>query len=164
MNSLPKYWAKDFDISLGRRVTKITKSKTWTLTFEDSGAATGFDAVICTLPPAQAKLILPKSFPHIDTVKSAKMHACFCLMVGLETAIDPGWATLRAKNLPIDWLAINHAKPHIALHRWLYASSQISPNAPCLASDGLVVAGDWCLGGRVQGAWLSGRATAKALL
>jgi predicted NAD/FAD-dependent oxidoreductase len=141
------------------------------------------------------------------------MHVCFCLMVGLSAPINPGWDTLRVKDLPIDWIAINHAKPgrsqdvgtlvvhseagwsdanvdadrdwvqdvmlksasallglplqnapHIALHRWLYASNKSSPDTPCLTDEGMVVSGDWCLGGRVQGAWLSGRAAAQAFL
>ena len=134
-------------------------------------------------------------------------------MIGLDAPFNPGWDTLRVKELPIDWIAINHAKPkrsqqvgtivvhseatwsdahvdaerdwvqnvmlesasallgrplknapHIALHRWLYASNKASPDRLCLESDGYVVAGDWCQGGRVQGAWLSGRAAAQAFL
>ncbi len=213
MNSLPKYWAKGLDVRLGNRVTAIKKAESWTLTFEDGASASGFDGVISTLPPAQAATIVPKTFQEREAVVSAQMHVCFCLMVGLPAPIDPGWDTLRVKDLPIDWISINHAKPgrsqevgaiivhseaawsdkhadsdrawvqdvmiksasaligfplaeapHIALHRWLYASSKLSPDVPCLKDGGLVIAGDWCVGGRVQGAWLSGRAAARALL
>ena len=213
MNSLPKYWAEGLDIDLGRRVTALTKAETWTLRFEDGSQEAGFDGVISTLPPAQAEKILPSAFPKRAAVTSADMHVCFCLMIGLDTPINPGWDTLRVKDLPIDWIAINNAKPgrsqdvgtivvhseaawsdanvdtdrarvqdimlksasallgmplaeapHIALHRWLYASSKSSPDVPCLKGEGLVVAGDWCLGGRVQGAWLSGRAAARSFV
>ena len=56
--------------------------------------------------------------------------------------------------------------PHIALHRWLYAYSDAGVGEACLqdAARGLVVAGDWCVGGRVEGAHLSGRAAAQAVL
>ena len=213
MNSLPKYWAEGLDVTLGKRVASVEKTETWTLTFEDGSTASGFDGVISTLPPAQAEKILPRAFPRRASVESAEMHVCFCLMVGLSAPINPGWDTLRIKDLPIDWIAINNAKPgrsndvgaivvhseaawsdanaetdrvrvqdimlksasallglpldeapHIALHRWLYASSKSSPDVPCLKGDGLVVAGDWCLGGRVQGAWLSGRSAAQAFI
>ena len=213
MNSLPKYWAEGLNVNLGMRVASVTKSDSWTLSFEDGSSTSGFDGVISTLPPAQAEKILPQNFPKRASVTSAEMHVCFCLMVGLSAPINPGWDTLRVKDLPIDWIAINHAKPgrsqdvgtivvhseagwsdthveadrdwiqdvmlkaasallglplenapHIALHRWLYASSKASPDMPCLKGDGLVVAGDWCLGGRVQGAWLSGRAAARAFV
>ncbi len=213
MNSLPKYWAQDLNVNLGRRVASVAKSKRWTLTFEDGSAEAGFDGVISTLPPAQAEKILPTHFSQTAEVEAAEMHVCFCLMVGISAPINPGWDSLRVKDLPIDWIAINNAKPgrsqdvgtivvhseaewsdanvdadrdwiqdvmlksasallgiplerapHIALHRWLYASSKASPDVACLKGDGLVVAGDWCLGGRVQGAWLSGRAAARAFV
>ena len=211
MNSLPKYWADGLNVNLGKRVASLAKTENWELSFEDGTTQTGFDGVISTLPPAQAEKIIPHGFSKRDSVNLAEMHVCFCLMIGLSSPIDPGWDSLRVKNLPIDWIAINNTKPgrsqdvgtivvhseaswsdihvdadrawiedvmlksasallgmpldtapHTALHRWLYASSKSSPDVPCLKGDGLVVAGDWCLGGRVQGAWLSGRAAAQA--
>ena len=213
MNNLPKYWAQDLDVNLGRRVTSIAQTDSWTLHFEDGSSASGFDGIISTLPPAQAEAILPEGYAKTRSVVASKMHVCFCLMVGLAEPVDPGWDSLRVKNLPIDWIAINSAKPgrskvvgtivvhseagwsdanvdtdrdwiqdvmlktasaliglplenapHMALHRWLYASSKTSPDISCLSGDGFVVAGDWCLGGRVQGAWLSGRAAARTFL
>ena len=213
MNSLPKYWAKDLNVELGKRVTQIEKAGRWTLRFEDGSAVDGFDGVISTLPPAQAAALLPPNYAERAAVLSAEMHACFCLMIGLDATIHPGWDTLRVKGLPIDWMAINNAKPgraqdvgtlvvhseaswsdahaeadrdwvknvmlnaasdllgqslsdapHVALHRWLYAANKVSPDVACLNGDGFVVAGDWCLGGRVQGAWLSGRAAAQSFL
>jgi len=146
-------------------------------------------------------------------IKAAKMSACFALMIGFDAAFDPGWDTLRISDLPVCWMAVNHAKPgrsdgvgtlvihaapnwsdehadaerdwvedvmlkcasallgmpleqasHKALHRWLYASVETSPEQPCLTDSRLVAAGDWCLGGRVQGAWMSGRAAAREIL
>ena len=213
MNSLVKFWAKDLDVKLGKRVSVVDKGNGWTLSFEDGTSMGGFDGVISTLPPAQAARLLPRNYVHSEAVLSAEMHVCFCLMIGLDGPFNPGWDTLRVKDLPIDWIAVNHAKPgrpqqvgtllvhseaawsdahvdasrdwvqnvmldsasalvgmpfknapHIALHRWLYASNKISPNKLTLKDDGYVVAGDWCWGGRVQGAWLSGRAAAQAFL
>ena len=59
------------------------------------------------------------------------------------------------------------AAPHRALHRWLYASVSASPTNQAALIDqgsGLAACGDWCLGGRVEGAYLSGLAAAKAIL
>ena len=55
---------------------------------------------------------------------------------------------------------------HITLHRWLYASVSTSPQQACLIDPniGLAACGDWCLGGRVEGAYLSGLAAADSLL
>ena len=213
MNSLPKFWAEGLDVNLGRRLVSVEKDETWTLAFADGSKETGFHGVISTLPPAQVEAILPNDFAERAAVETAEMHVCFCLMIGLSAPINPGWDTLRVKSLPIDWIAVNNAKPgrsqdvgtliihseaawsdanaetdrarvqavmikaasallglpleeapHIALHRWLYAANKTSPDVPFLQDEGLVVAGDWCLGGRVQGAWLSGRAAAQAFV
>ncbi len=55
---------------------------------------------------------------------------------------------------------------HQALHRWLYASVSAAPNKPCLhdAALNLALCGDWCLGGRVENAFLSGQAAGQAIL
>ncbi|TBV00854.1 NAD(P)/FAD-dependent oxidoreductase [Phytopseudomonas dryadis] len=51
-------------------------------------------------------------------------------------------------------------------HRWLYArpSSAHQWGALADADLGLYVCGDWCLSGRVEGAWLSGQEAARKLL
>lgn len=52
------------------------------------------------------------------------------------------------------------------VHRWRYAKPE--PNSPKIdasfnASKGLALAGDWLQGGRVEGAWLSGRYAAQQI-
>lgn len=51
-------------------------------------------------------------------------------------------------------------------HRWLYARSANSCNWGALAAPekGLYVCGDWCLGGRLENAWISGQQAAQTLL
>ncbi|MEM7811098.1 MAG: FAD-dependent oxidoreductase [Planctomycetota bacterium] len=41
-------------------------------------------------------------------------------------------------------------------HRWLYAFCDTPRADGCVAEDGLIVAGDWCHGARIEGAFLSG--------
>ncbi|WP_297908087.1 NAD(P)/FAD-dependent oxidoreductase [Thiomonas sp.] len=53
----------------------------------------------------------------------------------------------------------------VTVHRWLYARGTLDP-APGMiwhAKAGLGLAGDWLAGGRIEGAWRSGRALADAL-
>jgi len=226
MNSFAKYLAESAElspsISLGQRVTQITREEDglWTLSFEDGKNGpvqdrSGFNAIISTAPSHQASLLLPHDFAERAELDSAKMDACFALMIGLKQPIDLGWDTLRVNDLPVSWLAVNSAKPgrssepatlmihaspewsnenvdmeraevqnvmmavtaaltrldltdlgYVTLHRWLYASVSKSPQTPCLvdADKRLVAAGDWCLGGRVEGAALSGLAAAEAVL
>lgn len=51
-------------------------------------------------------------------------------------------------------------------HRWLYARPSQSHEWTALADAhlGLYACGDWCLSGRVEGAWLSGQEAARRLL
>ena len=51
-------------------------------------------------------------------------------------------------------------------HRWLYARPTQSHQWGALADAdlGLYACGDWCLSGRVEGAWLSGQEVARRLL
>ena len=56
--------------------------------------------------------------------------------------------------------------PHITLHRWLYAYADEGVGETSLAcpETGVRLAGDWLVGGRVEGAWASGRSAARAML
>lgn len=50
-------------------------------------------------------------------------------------------------------------------HRWRYAMSREPLDGPILTEDArrLVVAGDWCAGDRIEGAWVSGVSAARRL-
>jgi predicted NAD/FAD-dependent oxidoreductase len=54
----------------------------------------------------------------------------------------------------------------VRAHRWRYALAPEPLEQACLSSEPerLVVAGDWCAGNRIEGAWQSGRAAAEVLL
>lgn len=58
------------------------------------------------------------------------------------------------------------AARHSLAHRWLYARTTQAHQWGALADSrlGLYACGDWCLAGRVEGAWLSGREAARRLL
>ncbi len=49
-------------------------------------------------------------------------------------------------------------------HRWLYARPAGAREWGALADADLYVCGDWCLSGRVEGAWLSGQEASRRLL
>lgn len=61
-----------------------------------------------------------------------------------------------------------HLPLEIFLQRWRYAlpSSDETPSGPIAHTSPapLVIAGDWCHGGRIEGAWLAGRDAAQQLL
>lgn len=55
---------------------------------------------------------------------------------------------------------------YAAAHRWRYARTTTPLGEPFLSSDDgtLHVGGDWCLGARVEAAWVSGTAIADAII
>ncbi|MEO1007250.1 MAG: FAD-dependent oxidoreductase [Planctomycetota bacterium] len=53
---------------------------------------------------------------------------------------------------------------HAAAHRWRYALAGGDALEAPLHGDGLALAGDWCRGGRIEGAYLSGIDAAERLL
>jgi predicted NAD/FAD-dependent oxidoreductase len=88
----------------------------------------------------------------------------------------PGWSAAHAdRPLPEVAAIIAHAfqaandlpEPmYAAAHRWPHALVQTPLGTPCLADPvaRIGACGDWCLGARLQDAWLSGRALGAALL
>jgi len=56
------------------------------------------------------------------------------------------------------------AASHQALHRWRYAATQVPAGVPYLKDQSLQLAacGDWCIGGKVEAAFLSADALAKS--
>ncbi|RFF31943.1 NAD(P)/FAD-dependent oxidoreductase [Wenzhouxiangella sediminis] len=58
------------------------------------------------------------------------------------------------------------SKPALCVaHRWRYAMASRALDGPILADDAqkLVLAGDWCAGERIEGAWISGVAAARRI-
>lgn len=75
---------------------------------------------------------------------------------------------IAAKMLPMVCNLIGadqSAALHVAGHRWRYALAQKPLGQPFLSDGaGLFIGGDWALAGRVEAAWDSGQAMAKAVL
>lgn len=65
------------------------------------------------------------------------------------------------------WLAgtPESARIHLSAHRWRYALVERPVGRPFLFDPGLMIGacGDWCIGGRVEAAWLSGNALGDAV-
>lgn len=81
---------------------------------------------------------------------------------------DPADAVVEATLASLGELAPALAQDitHVAAHRWRFSQpagpGQESSVLSC-QSQRLVLAGDWCAGGRVEGAWISGVAAARRL-
>jgi predicted NAD/FAD-dependent oxidoreductase len=55
------------------------------------------------------------------------------------------------------------AARYAAAHRWRYARTAVAVGEPCVAQDGMVLAGDWLLGPDAGDAFASGLAAAAAI-
>ncbi|MEO1089144.1 MAG: FAD-dependent oxidoreductase [Pseudomonadota bacterium] len=91
---------------------------------------------------------------------------------------SPSWSASNLERSPADVLpellqglgtVANEtlAEPtYAAAHRWRYALAAQPVGEDCLfdADLGLAACGDWCLGGRVEAAWLSGQAVAGRIV
>jgi renalase len=83
----------------------------------------------------------------------------------LEEAPEAIAAALLAEAAPL--IGASDATPvHAKAHRWRYALVEEPVGQACLwdAGRGIGACGDWCLGGRVEAAFDSGRALARAVL
>ena len=110
----------------------------------DAGAGTGTDAGGVSGWVAQAGPAW--SARHLDEAPDA-IAARMLPLLAARLGLAPG------------------AARHVAAHRWRYARVETPLGAPFLAdaASGLWLAGDWCLGARVEAAWHSGRAVAAAV-
>ncbi len=81
-----------------------------------------------------------------------------------ETQADVAAAMLRQVRALADGPL--PAPSHLQAHRWRYALADRPLGVPCLYESArrLAVCGDWCLGGRIEAAFLSGTAAAGRIL
>ena len=116
----------------------------------------------------------PASWIAVNSAKPGRPHAVTTLMVhsgpawsnanadrdktGLQTQMIASASQLTGLDLSL--------ADYTTIHRWLYAAVRKGAGSPCLfdKAQGLVACGDWCVGGRVEGAWLSGKAAAEQIL
>jgi renalase len=91
---------------------------------------------------------------------------------------SPSWSSVHLEEAPdtvlVDLLhvfeqLVERPLPALAFsaaHRWRYALPLTTLETTCLwdAGTGVGVAGDWCGGPRVEGAWLSGRTLAQRIV
>ena len=85
--------------------------------------------------------------------------------MNLETDRDEVQSTLMEITAALTRLDLTRPA-HISLHRWLYSSVENSPEKPFLSDTdkNLFAIGDWCQGGRVEGAAMSGFAVSDHIL
>ncbi len=148
---------------LAARAAQARMRGCWTLIIElESGDPLPFDAAFVREPPL--------SWVARDGSKPGRAGETWVVHA------DAGWSQSQLEAQPADVEAslltafrrLTGVSGELQIHRthrWRYASTADSLDAPYLldAKAGIAVCGDWCLGNRVEAAWLSGRALAAAL-
>lgn len=117
---------------------------------------------------------LPVSWLSVNSSKPGRPEKPICLVAHAS----PEWSDThkdddreRVETTMLDCAADlcgfdPNSVDHTALHRWLYAYADEGIGEPHLTDPktGVIFAGDWCLGGRVEGAFQSGRSAGEAVL
>jgi len=112
MNSLAKSLARDTDVRLNTKITRIEgEAGKWLLLGEKEADLGTFDWVIISAPAPQTAQLMPACFAMHDAIASAEMKGCYTLMVGLQHNPDIPWQTARISESPLAWIAINNSKP-----------------------------------------------------
>ena len=184
----------------------------WILNSEKGDQLTA-DALVVTVPPAQAMALLEGS-EITRTLTDIEMQPCWALMAVFDRPLLKEHDAAFVNKGPLSWLArqasrpgrpeteawVLHAGPewsaqHIAddpddirhellraalelpiaqpaevefaaVHRWLYALARkpLEQGIIWSGEQRLALAGDWCHGSRVEGAFLSGAAAAGRVM
>ncbi len=214
MNAPVVHLARDLDVRLRTTVTSIERAPGGPPTVRtDDGGAQSFDAVIVTVPPAQAAAMLPDESVLAAGLSSMEMRPCWSVMVCFDAAPDVDFDAAFINSGPLSWACRDSARPrreaghrwvlhgspawsqmHLAdeagavaddlitaffehaglapiattfaqAHRWRYALAVDALDQGCVwdPRHHIAVGGDWCHGSRIEGAYLSGLATARVV-
>lgn len=206
MNSVVKSLAKSCEARVSTRIEQLRSVPSGWELYDDAGDCLGeFGWVVTSTPPAQAAVLLPKTFRYFERCEATDIKPCFVLMLGLEQPLALDFDCASVQNSDVSWLAVNSSKPnrperfsllvhaskeysirHIddeaeavlmhlknvvgsllghdmtaaayqSLHRWRYAQSEPLTHREILIDSNLKLAacGDWCVEGRVEGAFTS---------
>ncbi|QIW10867.1 FAD-dependent oxidoreductase [Francisella sp. LA112445] len=112
MNTVAQYLAKDLNILLNTRVSKITKSNQQWFLYDDNGRHLGeYDWVVLAIPSDQLREVLPIKTSFFNQITSIKMSGCFSLMLGYSRKINLGFDTALVHDEIVSWISLNSSKP-----------------------------------------------------
>jgi predicted NAD/FAD-dependent oxidoreductase len=212
MGAVARHLARGLDVRNRVKVERLTfREAGWHLEIDDGEVVAVSDAVIVTVPPAQAVPLLAATPRLAEQVAGVVMRPCWAVLLGFEEPLAVGFDGAFVNVGPLAWVARNSSKPgrqggeawvlHATAvwseqnlecdvaqviarlrdefakrcvgtelpavtlaeaHRWRYAQPDTPLDAPCLYEGDrrIGVAGDWCGGPRIEGAFLSGLALA----
>ncbi|MGB5450305.1 MAG: FAD-dependent oxidoreductase [Woeseiaceae bacterium] len=112
MNEIGKNLAADLDVRCNTTVSKLErKPGGWCLTGSGGKNLGRFDWVVLTMPAAQAAALAPEGFRLREHCDSARMRACFALMLGFDAPLPLPWQAALVRGADISWVSVNSSKP-----------------------------------------------------
>lgn len=113
MNNLCLAIAKDskLDIHRQKKIIKLEKNQTWTLTDENNQQYSDFDLVIVTAPPAQTSDLLASVTPIAEEIREIKMLPCYSLMLIPQTPVNLPFEGIKFEHPILGWVSVNDSKP-----------------------------------------------------
>ncbi len=216
MNSIVKYlFTNNSLVKLSCNINKVQQvMNKWYLIDTNRVYYGPFDWIIFTIPPNQAKDILPETFNYLNLIKTINMRSCFSIMLGFKEIKNFNFDTASFLDKDIHWFSnnktylakqkyynllinssynfakknINNSKHKIsdyllkkaseflncelsnydykAIHFWRYAMLENINNFGSFVDENskIIVCGDWCMNGKVEGAFLSANDAVKKIL
>jgi predicted NAD/FAD-dependent oxidoreductase len=215
MNAIARFMAQDLPVQTGRPVSGLHRNpRGWQVVLGDE-ETDFFDAVLVTVPPAQAVRFLKSAPTLAQRVRRVRMRPCWAVMAAFAGRVEVGFDGAFVNTGPLSWVARDSSKPgrpeeecwvlhagpdwsaahledevvdverqlleafaavagleqlpvpvHLDAMRWRFAipDDPLPERAYLDAEAGIGIAGDWCGGPRVEGAWLSGTELARRFL
>ena len=111
MNKVCKHLAENLNILVNTKISSMQYKRRWDLFDQKGQIFKDFDWVISTVPAPQVQELFPKNFTHHETIKTIKMKACFCLMLGFEKKLLLDFEAAHVTNSDLSWVAVNSHKP-----------------------------------------------------
>ena len=112
MNALGRALGESLDVRLQTRVATLQAvDGGWHLR-DDQGRDLGrFDWVACSIPAAQAAVLLPPSFAHYPALEARDMPGCYALMLGFDRPLPLDWDAALVREASISWISVDSSKP-----------------------------------------------------
>ena len=112
MNSIGKTLAEGLDVRRNTTVTKLEREPGgWRLKDNVGKDLGSFDWVILTMPATQTAALAPDGSRLRTLCDSARMRACFALMLGFEAPLSLPWQAALVRGADISWISVNSSKP-----------------------------------------------------
>lgn len=112
MNTVAQALSQDLKLHLNTRVAQLKRHEHGWQVFDDQGSELGdFDWVVCAIPVAQAKELIPEPCELCHAIAAIEMNACFSLMLGFYQPLSLPFDAALVLNTDISWISVNSSKP-----------------------------------------------------